>query len=173
MRLFGGQMQPEQTLDVFGIRLSSEEKKRMRDLWKEHSRAEEARDIGGLLATLTPDCEYILMAWIDGKPRRWKGHQGAADFYTALLGAFKDIHFEAASEKVPHKLLVDGVPYIGLLEESIVTGTHVGEWLGVPPSGKFVSFRVFIYFPWDFVAKRFKGEVIEIHNLDNLININS
>lgn len=159
---------PEQTLDVFGVRLSPEVKQKIRDLWKFHSDAEEARNIPKLLSTLTEDCVYKLVEWIDGKPRIWKGHAGAQEFYTALLSAFADIHFRSTSEKVPEKRVVDGVPCIGLIEESLVTGVHVNEWLGVPPNGEPITFRVFIFFPWDFAEKKFKGEVIEILDLYKL-----
>ena len=33
----------------------------IRELWKQHSKAEDRRDIAGLLATLTDDCVYELV----------------------------------------------------------------------------------------------------------------
>ena len=47
------------------------------ELWKQHSIAEDNRDIGGLLATLTDDCVYEIV----GTPERWEGHEGATRFY--------------------------------------------------------------------------------------------
>ena len=62
----------------------------VRELWKQHSIAEDNRDIAGLLATLTDDCVYELA----GTPHRWEGHEGATRFYTGLLTAFPDIDFQ-------------------------------------------------------------------------------
>ena len=62
----------------------------IRELWKKHSLAEDARDLPGLISTLTPDCVYELAQ----TGHRWEGHEGAARFYTELLTAFPDIHFD-------------------------------------------------------------------------------
>jgi predicted ester cyclase len=117
----------------------------VRELWKAHSIAEDKRDIAGLLATLTPDCVYEVLP--DGA--RWEGHQGAARFYTELLGAFPDIHFDLQQ-------LVIGPQ--GVCEEARVTGTHQGKWLAHPSTGQPVEGRVVIFFPWDLERKKFKGE---------------
>ena len=117
----------------------------VRDLWKAHSIAEDQRDIAGLIATLTPDCVYEVLP--DGA--RWEGHAGATRFYTELLGAFPDIHFDLQS-------IVIGPQ--GVCEEARVTGTHKGKWLGHAPTGQKVEFRVVIFFPWDPKRKKFSGE---------------
>src|ERR1700745_778497 len=57
---------------------------------KKHSIAEDARDLGGLISTLTPDCVYELVQ----TGHRWEGHDGATRFYTELLTAFPDIRFD-------------------------------------------------------------------------------
>jgi len=41
-----------------------------------------------------------------------------------------------------------------------VTGTHEAAWLGVPPSGERLSWKVVIFFPWDPVRRLFRGEKI-------------
>jgi hypothetical protein len=46
-------------------------------LYKAHSVAEDARDVPGLLATLTPDCVYEIAQ----TTHRWTGHTGATAFY--------------------------------------------------------------------------------------------
>ena len=61
----------------------------IRALWKAHSKAEDDRDIAGLMATLTEDCVYEVM----GSGARWEGHEGATNFYLGLLCAFPDIDF--------------------------------------------------------------------------------
>lgn len=117
----------------------------IRELWKAHSLAEDDRDIGGLMATLTDDCVYELVQ----TGHRWEGHAGATQFYLGLLGAFPDIDFNLTH-------IVIGPQ--GVCEEAVATGTHQAEWLGWQPSGDRVTFRVVIFFPWDADKKLFTGE---------------
>lgn len=117
----------------------------IRDLWKAHSLAEDARDLPGLMATLTEDCVYELVQ----TGERWEGHEGATNFYLGLLGAFPDIEFNLTT-------IVIGPQ--GVCEEAVATGTHRNDWLGRAPTGERVTWRVIIFFPWDPAAKLFTGE---------------
>lgn len=117
----------------------------IRELWKAHSIAEDRRDIAGLIATLTPDCVYEVYPG----GTRWEGHAGATRFYTELLAAFPDIHFDL-------QRIVIGPQ--GVCEEARVTGTERGQWLNRAPSGERVEFRVVIFFPWDPARRKFAGE---------------
>jgi predicted ester cyclase len=119
----------------------------IRDLWKAHSMAEDRRDIAGLIATLTPDCVYEV--YPGGEGARWEGHAGAIRFYTELLSAFPDIHFDLQQ-------IVIGPQ--GVCEEARVTGTQRGPWLDRPATGEQVEFRVVIFFPWDPARRKFAGE---------------
>jgi hypothetical protein len=119
----------------------------IRELWKAHSMAEDRRDIAGLLATLTPDCVYEVYPGRGGA--RWEGHAGATRFYTELLSAIPDIHFD-----LQH--IVIGPQ--GVCEEARVTGTQRGPWLDRPATGERVEFRVVIFFPWDPARRKFAGE---------------
>jgi steroid delta-isomerase-like uncharacterized protein len=119
----------------------------IRELWKRHSIAEDERDLPGLISTLTPDCVYELVQ----TGHRWEGHEGAARFYTELLSAFPDIHFDLTD-------IVIGPQ--GVCEEADVTGTHRGEWLGVPASGQKLGWKVVIFFPWDRDRHLFRGEKV-------------
>jgi predicted ester cyclase len=92
------------------------------ELWKQHSIAEDERDLPGLISTLTEDCVYELVQTGD----RWEGHDGAARFYTQLLTAFPDIKFELTN-------IVIGPQ--GVCEEADVRAMHRGPWLGVEPTG--------------------------------------
>ena len=82
---------------------------------------------------------------------RWEGHEGATRFYTELLTAFPDIHFEL-------DYIVIGPQ--GVCEEAIVTATHLGKWLDFEPTGEKLEWRNAIFFPWDPVARKFKGEMV-------------
>ena len=123
------------------------EYKAIRNLWKVHSIAEDARDIPGLITTLTENCIYELV----GNNRSWKGHDGATAFYQELLTAFPDAHFDLTE-------IIIGPQ--GVFEEAILTGTHVEAFAGNAPSGNKISFPVAILFPWDFEKKLFSGEKI-------------
>ena len=124
-----------------------EEYEAIRELWKRHSKAEDQRDIAGLLSTLTDDCVYELV----GTEHVWHGHEGATRFYTGLLTAFPDIDFQLTD-------IVIGPQ--GVCEEARVTGTHEAPWVGIPPSGEHLAWRVVIFFPWDPDVRLFKGEKV-------------
>ena len=117
----------------------------IRELWKRHSIAEDERDLPGLIATLTEDCVYELVQ----TGHRWEGHEGAARFYMGLLSAFPDIHFALTDIVVGPQ---------GVVEEADVTGMHENAWLGFPPSGERLTWKVAIFFPWDPGRRLFRGE---------------
>src|SRR2546428_10014266 len=106
----------------------------IRELWKRHSIAEDARDLPGLISTLTPDCVYELAQ----SGHRWEGHEGAARFYMELLSAFPDIHFDLTD-------IVIGPQ--GVCEAPDVTATNKAEWLGFPPSGERLAREGAVLFP--------------------------
>ena len=128
-------------------RFDPAELREIKKLWVRHSIAEDARDIDGLLATLSEDCAYELIP----TGQRWEGHAGARDFYTELFAAFPDNRF-ALTEIV--------VGPQGVFEAAQLTGTNLGPWAGVEPSGLPVSLEVLILFPWDPASRRFRGERI-------------
>ena len=129
--------------------VEQEEYDAIRELWKQHSIAEDGRDLPGLLATLTPDCVYELIQ----TGHRWEGHEGAARFYMELLTAFPDIHFDLTD-------IVIGPQ--GVCEEARVAGTHKASWLGVEPTDELLTWRVVIFFPWDRERRLFKGEKVYV-----------
>jgi hypothetical protein len=132
---------------------SPEEHDEIRELWKRHSIAEDERDLPGLISTLTEDCVYEI---VGTEGARWEGHEGAARFYTQLLTAFPDIRFDLTD-------IVIGPQ--GVCEEARVTGTHQAEWLGQPPTGERLEWRVAIFFPWDPDRRLFKGEKVYVAGL--------
>ena len=117
----------------------------IRRLWIAHSKAEDRRDIPGLIATLAEDCVYELMP----TGQRWEGHAGARAFYTELLTAFPDVVFDLFDVVIGPQ---------GVFEAANVTATHQGTWAGLPPTGRPVRFQVLILFPWNPAAEKFSGE---------------
>jgi predicted ester cyclase len=140
-------MASERILELLRRPSTAEEHDAIRELWKTHSKAEDNRDIAGLLSTLTRDCVYTVA----GTGARWGGHEGATRFYTELLTAFPDIHFEL-------DYIVIGPQ--GVCEEAIVTATHEARWLDHEPTGAKLTWRNAIFFPWDPAARLFKGEMV-------------
>ena len=139
----------DEVVELLRREVTPEVYEEIRELWKRHSVAEDARDLPGLISTLTEDCVYELAQSGD----RWEGHEGAARFYTKLLTAFPDIHFDLTD-------IVIGPQ--GVCEEARVTGTHEAEWVGNPPSGERLTWRVVIFFPWDSERRLFRGEKVYV-----------
>ncbi len=134
-------------VDLIRRDATPEEHGAIRELWKRHSIAEDERDLPGLISTLTDDCVYELAQ----TGHRWEGHDGAARFYTELLTAFPDIHFDLTD-------IVIGPQ--GVCEEARVTGTFRGTWLGEQGNGEALTWNVLIWFPWDPERRLFRGEKV-------------
>jgi predicted ester cyclase len=120
---------------------------KIRRLWIKHSKAEDGRDLQGLIDTLAEDCVYEVVP----TGQRWEGHDGARAFYTTFLGAFPDVKFNLAD-------IVIGPQ--GVIEVAEMTGTHRGVWAGIEPTGRPVHLLVIIHFPWNPAAERFAGEKV-------------
>jgi predicted ester cyclase len=137
----------DEVLELMRRDVFPEEHEEIRELWKKHSKAEDDRDLPGLISTLTPDCVYEVRP--DGA--RWEGHEGATRFYVELLGAFPDIHFDLTD-------IVIGPQ--GVCEWARVSGTHASKWLDYEPTGQFLTWNVVILFPWDRERRLFRGEKV-------------
>jgi ketosteroid isomerase-like protein len=142
-------MEPKLRNEVIPLlrrRVDQDEYRAIRQLWTAHSIAEDAHDIPGLMATLTEDCVYTVV----NKGVDWHGKAGATQFYTQLLTAFPDIHFDLQN-------IVIGPQ--GVFEEAFVTGSYRAQWLDMPaPTGQRIEFAVTILFPWDPEQRLFTGE---------------
>jgi len=140
-------------LEIYRRELTPELYLEIRELYKRHSIAEDARDLPGLISTLTPDCVYEIV----GSRHRWEGHEGATRFYTQLLTAFPDIRFDLTD-------IVIGPQ--GVCEEADVSATHVEPWLGVEPTGGHLKWKVVIWFPWDPKRRLFRGEKVYVSGIE-------
>lgn len=140
-------------LDVYRREVTPELYREVRELYKKHSIAEDARDLDGLISTLTADCVYELVE----SGHRWEGHDGARRFYTELLTAFPDIRFDLTD-------IVIGPQ--GVCEEADVSATQRAPWLGTPPSGEPLEWKVVIWFPWDPEQRLFRGEKVYVSGID-------
>ena len=149
-------MTEDAILEQYRRKITPELYQQIRREWKTHSIAEDQRDIAGLRSTLTADCVYELV----NTGTQWHGKEGATRFYTELLSAFPDIHFD-----LQH--IVIGPQ--GVFEEAHVTATHEGRWLDHPPSGRAIEFEVLILFPWDADQEKFSGERVYVFGLEEAL----
>jgi hypothetical protein len=140
-------------LEAYQREFTPELYREVRELYKTHSIAEDARDLPGLISTLTPDCVYEIVQ----TGHRWEGHDGAVRFYTELLTAFPDIDFELTN-------IVIGPQ--GVCEEAKVTATQQAPWLGVGPVERRLEWNVLIWFPWDPEQRLFRGERVHTFGYD-------
>jgi predicted ester cyclase len=132
---------------------SSELYDRIRRLWINHSVAEDARDLQGLIDTLAQTCVYEIIP----TGQRWEGHDGARTFYVSFLTAFPDVHFDLQD-------IVIGPQ--GVIEVTRMTGTQRGEWAGIAPTGRHVDTLIVIHFPWNPEAQLFDGERVYFDRAD-------
>jgi predicted ester cyclase len=141
-------------------RITPELYRKIRQEWKVHSIAEDQRDIAGLMSTLTEDCVYELV----NTGAKWHGKEGATRFYTDLLTAFPDIHFDLQNVVIGPQ---------GVFEEAHVTATHTGDWQEYKATGQPVEFEVIILFPWNMEKEKFSGERMYAFGLDALVQESS
>ena len=92
-------------------------------LWQRHVIAENRRSIEGLLATLNAEPLYVIMA--TGAEHR--GREAVAAFYTGLFVSMPDVIFDLQAAYIGEN---------GVVEESVLVGTHTGDLMGIPATGK-------------------------------------
>jgi steroid delta-isomerase-like uncharacterized protein len=100
---------------------------------KQHAEAENRHDIEATIATFhRPRYE------LNGAPS--DGEAAVRELLQGLMHGMSDLH----AEIVRLRHMDDGV-----LVDGFITGTHDGEWAGVPPSGNRVKFPVVGMFEFD------------------------
>jgi steroid delta-isomerase-like uncharacterized protein len=105
-----------------------------RRLWQRHVLAENRRSIEGLLETLCAEPVYKIMA----TNQTYKGQERVAEFYQGLFDGVPDAVFELINVFVGEE---------GVVEESILRGTHAGTLFDLPPTGRPVALPLTIVFP--------------------------
>jgi steroid delta-isomerase-like uncharacterized protein len=115
-------------------------------LVEEHIQFENLHDIDGTLATFGPDARYDDEPWDDHRVGRDEVHL----YYKELLAAAADFRIE-----VQNRYMTDEA----VILEVIISGTHTGDWKGLPATGKKVSFPLCGIFTFD-SADRIFGEKI-------------
>jgi carboxymethylenebutenolidase len=103
-------------------------------LWQRHVLAENRRSIDGLLATLSAEPLYVIMA--TGAEHR--GREAVAAFYSGLFESMPDVTFNLQDVFIGEN---------GVVEESVLAGTHSGSLFGLPPTGRPLRLPLTIVFP--------------------------
>lgn len=102
----------------------------MRSLVDRHIRAEGLGDVDGAVTVYTDDIEHDVVGFPNSPTR---GIDGARDFYNYLTA-----NFRAETEVVLHRYVTGDA----MILEQIMTGTVIGEMLGLPGHGRRISFRM-------------------------------
>ncbi len=95
----------------------------------EHFAAESNHDYEATLATLADDIEYRIIP--GGLVMRGKGE--ATHFYRQWWGAFPDVNIQV------ERIVAAGE---WVIVEASSTGTHLGPFMGIPPTGQKVQSHV-------------------------------
>ena len=103
-------------------------------LWQKHVLAENRRSVDGLLATLCAEPVYVIMA----TGQEYRGPAAVAAFYTGLFESMPDVTFALREVFIAES---------GVVEESVLVGTHTGNLFGLPPTGRPIRLPLTIVFP--------------------------
>ena len=113
---------------------------------REHIKAESTHDMEALLDGMTKDCFND----VSGVPKPFRGPKRVAERYRKHWAGFPDLKVRV------RRLLAVGKDTI--VTENEWSGTHLGKFLGYPPTGKHVKVRALVV--WHFKGKRLWGETV-------------
>jgi steroid delta-isomerase-like uncharacterized protein len=113
---------------------------------EEHVRLENAHDLPGVVSTFGNTAQYEDEAWGE----RYKGRDGVRDFYEQLMKALPDLEIDVQRRHVTDE---------NILLEVIIRGTHLGDWRGLPATGRRVEFPLCGVYTFD-GSDRLAGEKI-------------
>ena len=93
---------------------------------EQHVRLENAHDLEGVLRTFGDTARYEDEAWGE----YYEGGDGVRQFYQQLMKALPDLEIEILNRHVTDDAVV---------LEVMIRGTHLGEWRGLPATGRRVE----------------------------------
>lgn len=112
----------------------------------DHIRLENEHDWSAVPLTIVQD----ERAFYDFVPvGQFKGSGGVRQLYQTIASAFPDLHIEITAEY--------DVPGCSI-REGFITGTHMGEYLGIPPSGLSIRIAIAAFFVFDRTSGELLGE---------------
>jgi steroid delta-isomerase-like uncharacterized protein len=95
-------------------------------LVEQHVRLENAHDLEGVLQTFGSTARYDDEAWGE----HYQGEDGVRKFYEQLMRALPDLEIELVRRHVTDD---------AVLLEVMIRGTHLGDWRGLPATGRRVE----------------------------------
>lgn len=96
-------------------------------LVEQHIQFENAHDLEGVLGTFGSKARYDDEAWGE----HYKGAEGVRQFYEHLMRALPDMEIEVMQRHSTEE---------AVLVEVTIRGTHLGQWRGLPATGRRVEF---------------------------------
>jgi steroid delta-isomerase-like uncharacterized protein len=115
-------------------------------LVEQHVRLENAHDLEGLLQTFGSNARYDDEAWGE----HYEGGDGVRQFYEQLMKALPDLEIEVLRRHVTDD---------AVLLEVMIRGTQLGEWRGLPGTGRRVEIPLCGVYTFD-SEDRLAGEKI-------------
>jgi steroid delta-isomerase-like uncharacterized protein len=93
---------------------------------EQHIRLENAHDLEGVLGTFGEGARYDDEAWGE----HHLGRDGVRSFYEQMMAALPDLEIDVQRRHVTGDAIV---------LEVVIRGTHLGEWRGLPATGRRVE----------------------------------
>jgi steroid delta-isomerase-like uncharacterized protein len=113
---------------------------------EKHVRFENAHDLDGVLGTFGKDARYDDEPWGE----HHEGLNGVREFYEQLMKAMPDLEIDIQRRHIAQD---------AILLEVVIRGTHLGEWRGLPATGRRVEFPLCGVYTFD-AEDRLAGERI-------------
>jgi steroid delta-isomerase-like uncharacterized protein len=128
----------------------------------EHIGCENRHDWPGVYSTFVQDAR----AHYDVVPMgaSFKGIEGVRGFYQSIASAMPDLHIEVVSEY--------DVPGCSI-REVVITGTHQGEFGGMPPLGNTIRIEMAAFYTFDLAAGKLISERIYYDQAGLMIQMQS
>ena len=116
---------------------SDEERTTLRiKLVEEHIRCENRHDLDGIAATFGDSAQYDDEAWGD----HCRGREGVRAYYNDLIKALPDLVIDVKRRHVTDE---------NVILEVVISGTHLGDWRGLPGTGRRVEFPLCALYSFD------------------------
>jgi steroid delta-isomerase-like uncharacterized protein len=103
---------------------------------QEHIRCENQHDLTGIMQTFGATAEYNDLPWVD----MHTGRDGVESYYAQILKSVPDLFIDVQRRHVAGDTVV---------LEVIIRGTHLGEWRGLPPTGRTLAIPLCAIFTFD------------------------
>lgn len=103
---------------------------------EEHVAYENSHDLDGVLSTFGEGAHYDDTAWSE----RHDGREAVRGYYEALMTAAPDLHIEILGRHVTDEVIV---------LECLISGTHLGVWRGMLPTGRRLEFPLCAIYTFD------------------------